>query len=40
MKRLAFHSLFAKFLPAANEPSRSSGSRMTSVPTDIPETSE
>ncbi len=37
MKRPAFHSLLAKFRPGANEVSRSLGSRMTSVPTDMPE---
>jgi hypothetical protein len=40
MNRPAFQSLLAKFRPAANEPSKSSGSRITSVPTDIPDTSE
>ena len=37
MKRPAFQSLFAKFLPAANEVSRSDGSRIRSVPTAMPE---
>ncbi len=35
MNRPAFQSLFAKLRPGANEVSRSLGSRMTSVPTDI-----
>jgi hypothetical protein len=40
MKRPAFHSLLAKLRPGAKDDSRSLGSRMRSVPTDMPEISE
>ena len=37
MNRPAFHSLLAKLRAGANDDSRSSGSRITSVPTDMPD---
>jgi hypothetical protein len=40
MNRPAFHSLLAKLRLGPKEVSRSLGSRITSVPTDIPEISE